>query len=154
MSTIGADADNAGSVSRNVLLWVAVGFAVIGGFVAVEVSGFADRLGALSWFSNGANVIQWVSGPATFGAIIAFGYRYFVRRCAVPLCIRAGEHPVEGTLKNVCTHHHTTHDHRLVQRIYTDAHRLSGKLGWDESPATPAHPPLVVKGDMAARAGD
>jgi hypothetical protein len=78
---------NGGSVSRNVLLMAVVGIAVVGGFVAVEVSGLADRLGALSWFSNGANVIQWVSGPATFGAIIAFGYRYFVRRCAVPLCI-------------------------------------------------------------------
>jgi hypothetical protein len=121
------------AITRNELIMTAVGAVVLGVFVWIETSGFVGVLGALSWFSNGANVIQWVSGPATFAAVIAYGYQYFVRRCAVPLCVRAGEHPVDSTLKKVCTHHHTTGDHGRVQSIYADAHRLSGKLGWNDS---------------------
>lgn len=103
-------------------------------FVAVIASGLADALGHRSWFSNGANVIQWISGPGTFAAVAVGLMAYLNRTCsASPVCLRFGVHPVNGCLKKVCAHHHTLADHLAVHDRYAAKHFESGRLGWGES---------------------
>jgi hypothetical protein len=105
--------------------------------VAAIVATFTTHL--LEWlsgklaFNAGANVIQWTSGPATFAAVGVIAYQFFVRRCAMPLCVRRGEHPVDGTLKKVCHQHHTLRHHLHVHSLHAERHALSGKLEWGQS---------------------
>jgi hypothetical protein len=106
---------------------------VVTAFVVILASGLADVLGGLGWFSNGSNVIQWISGPATLAAVATALWMRWSRTCAVPYCLRFGEHPVAGTLKKVCTHHHTLHHHLVVHNLHHDAHIAAGRLGWGES---------------------
>ena len=104
------------------------------GFAAAEVFGLPDVLGRYGWFSNGSNLIQWISGP---GLLIGIGVGLWTRwhrSCAVPWCFRLGEHPVEGTLHKVCRQHHTERHHAVVRGLHAEAHRLSERLGWKDDP--------------------
>jgi hypothetical protein len=112
---------------------------VASAFAAVIVTGIADTLGGLAWFSNGSNLIQWISGPATLAAVATALWMRWHRTCAVPYCLRFGEHPVNGTLRKVCAHHHSIEHHLLVYDIHGEAHRLGAKLGWGESHSRRSH---------------
>lgn len=85
------------------------------------------------WFGTASNVIQLISGPATLGAVISFVWMRWTGRCATPRCIRHGAHPVNGTLRKVCDHHHTRVFHELCHDIHGEAHAESGRLGFGES---------------------
>jgi len=107
---------------------------LIGAFAAIVATGLADQLGTHSWFGNGSNLIQWISGPGTFIAVVAGIAAYLNRTCAAsPFCLRHGEHPVAGTLKKVCTHHHTLEHHEAIHRRHARAHTASGRLNRGES---------------------
>jgi hypothetical protein len=126
-------------VTKGERVGLLVGGMLVGVFVTVIATGIADRLGGQSWFGNGANIIQWISGPATFAAVAAGTMTWLNRKCAAnPWCFRHGEHPVDGTLKKVCTHHHTLEHHEAVHAKHAWAHVASGRLGWGES-----HRPLT-----------
>jgi hypothetical protein len=87
-------------------------------------------LGANVYFNSGANLIQWSSGPATLGAVVAFVWMRWNDRCrATRLCVRRGEHPVKGTKVRVCSRHHTLRHHELVYGL----HHVEGELGWGDS---------------------
>ena len=120
---------------------------ILGGVIAIFTTGALGWLNDRLEFSAGANVIQWISGPATFAAVVVVIYHYFVRRCATPWCVRYGEHPVEGTLQKVCHCHHTLEHHRLVWDIHHEAHQASERLLWGES-----HKPPVKRKPRAHRA--
>lgn len=114
---------------------------VAAAFAAVLATGLADTLGGLAWFSNGSNLIQWISGPATLAAVATALWMRWHRTCAVPYCLRFGEHPVDGTLRKVCTHHHSRDHHLRVFDLHGEAHLLEGKLGWGESHTVAMGPP-------------
>jgi hypothetical protein len=121
-------------VSRGERTGILIFAAVAGAFVAILVLGVENWLGQQGWFSNGANVIQWTSGPGTFFGVSAGVMIYLNRTCAAsPFCFRHGEHPVAGTLKKVCTHHHTLTYHEAVHDKNGAAHAASGRLNRGES---------------------
>jgi hypothetical protein len=107
--------------------------ALLAGLILVFTTGALAWLNGRLEFSAGANIIQWISGPATFAAVVTVIYSYLARRCAVPFCLRHGEHPVDGTLQKVCTHHHTQAHHARVHELHGPAHAASGRLSWGES---------------------
>lgn len=98
-------------------------------FTLSLVSGLSRWLNGQGWFAQGANEIQWAGGLATFAGVALVVWWYWSRRCAVPTCLRLGEHPVAKTTKKVCGKHHTAPHHMLVH----DLHRVEGYLGWGES---------------------
>lgn len=106
---------------------------IVGVFATTLTTGVAHWLNGRSWYSDGANEIQWAGGIATFGGIAMLAWWYWSRRCGAPRCVRIGEHPVDGTLRKVCRHHHTREHHELVHDLEGEAHRLAGRLGWGES---------------------
>lgn len=121
-------------MSRGERAAIAVGFGLLAGFLVLLANGTIDRVGSHSWFSNGANVVQWLSAPATFIAVAVASTAWLNRACAAkPWCVRHGEHPVDGTLKKVCTHHHTLEHHRAVFARHGPAHSASGRLDRGES---------------------
>ena len=107
--------------------------ALVAGALGLVLALFADGLASSSVFNAGANLIQYTSGPATIGAVAMAAWLRWNRRCGVPWCVRVGEHPVDGTLRKVCVHHHTLEHHELVHDLEGEAHRLAGRLGWGES---------------------
>lgn len=127
-------------MKRNEGIVVAAVAVLVGGYFAAVVFASAWLNGQV-WFGVSANLIQHVSGPATFAAVVTGFYAYWTRRCAVPWCVRHGEHPVDGTLKKVCAHHHTHHHHELVHDLHGLEHRLSGRLGFGESHGCGRTPP-------------
>lgn len=116
-------------MKRNEKALVALTGFLVGVFAAMLATGVARWLNDQPWFTQGANVIQWAGGLATFAGIGMLVWWYWSRRCGQPRCIRLGEHPVAGTHKKVCRHHHSLEHHRLVHAL----HEVEGKLGWGES---------------------
>ena len=85
-------------------------------FLIIALAGGA--LGSSVFFNSGANVIQWTSGPGLIAALAMGAWARWHGRCAYGICIRRGEHPVDGTVKKVCTHHHTVKHHRMVYSLH------------------------------------
>lgn len=112
---------------------VAVAAVIVAAVIVVFTTGILHWLAGQETFNAGANVIQWTSGPATFAAVGVIVYQFFVRRCAMPLCVRRGEHPVDGTLKKVCHQHHTLEHHLRVHDLFGAAHTASARLHWGQS---------------------
>jgi len=96
-------------------------------FLVIALAG--GVLSGSTFFNSGANVIQWTSGPGLIAALAMGAWARWHGRCAYGVCIRKGEHPVDGTVKKVCTHHHTVEHHRAVNAL----HHVAGKLAWGES---------------------
>ena len=91
-------------------------------FLIIALAGAS--LSGSTFFNSGANVIQWTSGPGLIAALAMGAWARWHSRCAYGICVRRGEHPVTGTVKKVCTHHHTAHHHRHVH----SAHAV--EFGW------------------------
>jgi hypothetical protein len=104
--------------------------AVVVASLAVFASAWLNGQG---WFGASANVVQLISAPGLFAAVAVAAWARWHRTCAVPWCLRSGEHPVGGTLRKVCAAHHTLEHHELVHDLHGAAHALSGRLGWGES---------------------
>jgi hypothetical protein len=107
--------------------------AAIAGALGLVLALFGKALNTSVYFGSGSNLIQYVSGPATIGALAMAAWIRWHRTCAIPSCLRLGEHPVAGTLRKVCTHHHTLEHHRHVHDLQGHAHRATGRLGWGET---------------------
>jgi len=79
---------------------------------------------------GGSNLLGIILAPPAITALAITAWVRWSRQCrATRWCLRLGEHPVAGTTKKVCEHHHTLKDHRHVY----DLHHIEGKLGWGES---------------------
>ena len=89
-------------------------------------------LNSQPWFGALSNIIQIVSGPGTFAVVVGVLWARWHGRCATPGCLRRGEHPVDGTVRKVCTHHHTADHHLAVHAL----HAVEGRLGWGQSHTT------------------
>jgi len=115
-------------VRRNEFGLLVAALVVVGVYSVLVV--FASAwLNGQAWFGASSNLIQHMSGPATFAAVVVGGWAWWHGRCATPLCIRHGQHPVAGTTKKVCHRHHTHEHHAAVQVL----HQIEGRLGWGES---------------------
>src|SRR5579872_2413408 len=74
---------------------------------------------ANSQYSNGGSNLLGIIGTVPLIAALAVAaWTRWHRTCAVPYCLRSGEHPVAGTLQKVCSHHHTTRHHELVYELH------------------------------------
>ena len=89
-------------------------------FLIIALAGAS--LSGSAFFNSGANVIQWTSGPGLIAALAMGAWARWHSRCATRFCIRRGEHPVDGTVKRVCVHHHTREHHRLVYSLHAVDH--------------------------------
>ncbi len=114
------------------LVTVLIGVAIAIG-IAIVIGIWADVF-ANSRYSNGASNFLGIIGflPLITALAIAAWARWH-RSCAVPYCLRTGEHPVKGTLKKVCTHHHTAQHHELVFDLHHRKHVESGRLDFGQS---------------------
>ena len=82
------------------------------------------------WTNGGSNLLGVIIGPSLAASIGVAAWTRWSTRCrATKECLRRGEHPVAGTTKKVCEHHHTLADHEHVYRLFHDA----SKLDWGES---------------------
>ena len=89
---------------------------------------------ANSQYSNGGSNLLGIIGTVPLIAALAVAaWTRWHRTCAVPYCLRSGEHPVAGTLQKVCSHHHTKQHHELVYELHHAAHVASGRLDFGES---------------------
>lgn len=115
-------------MNRNEKTLAALAVALVAGVVCLVV--FASAwLNGQAWFGTSANVVQLISAPGLFAAVVTALWIRWSRRCAVPLCLRLGEHPVASTQRKVCGAHHRREHHLLVREL----HRIEGRLGWGES---------------------
>ena len=107
-------------------LLIAVGLLVA---IVVWAGVFAN-----SPYSNGGSNLLGIIGTVPLIAAIAVAaWTRWHRTCAVPYCLRSGEHPVTGTLQKVCDHHHTVAHHELVFELHHAEHVASGRLDFGES---------------------
>jgi hypothetical protein len=96
---------------------------------------------ANSQYSNGASNLLGIIGTVPLiAALSVAAWARWHRTCAVPYCLRLGEHPVDGTLEKVCFHHHTREQHEKVYLRHHDEHVRSGRLGFGESHSLAAPP--------------
>lgn len=98
-------------------------------FIAIIFTNAVVWLVDEHWFGDGSDVIQWASLPPTFAVIIGYLWHRWHNRCGTVGCVRQGEHPVAGTTKKVCTHHHTREHHELVHAL----HHVEGRFGWGDT---------------------
>jgi hypothetical protein len=114
-----------------------LGAILIGVVIALALAGatlvWAGVL-ASSKYSNGASNLLGIIGTVPLVAALALAaWTRWHRTCAVPYCLRIGDHPVKGTLKKVCDHHHTREHHRSVYDRFHEAHVAAGRLEFGES---------------------
>lgn len=107
--------------------------AILAGVLGLILALFAADLVREDYFNVGSTLLQYTSGPATIAAVAMAAWLRWHRRCGVPLCVRIGAHPVDGTSRKVCVHHHTLAHHELVHDLCGELHRLEGRLDWGES---------------------
>jgi ABC-type nickel/cobalt efflux system permease component RcnA len=82
------------------------------------------------WTNGGSNLLGVIIGPSLAVSIGVAAWTRWSTRCrATRKCLRRGEHPVAGTTKKVCEHHHTLTAHEHVYRLFHD----DTKLDWGES---------------------
>lgn len=116
-------------MKRNEIGVLATGIMVAGAIVvAMLVWGtlFSNSI----WTNGGSNLLGVIVGPSLAASIGVAAWTRWSSRCrATKPCIRRGEHPVAGTTKKVCEHHHTLDFHKSVYAAY----HTDGMLGWGES---------------------
>jgi len=89
---------------------------------------------ANSSYSNGASNFLGIVGFVPLIAALAIAaWTRWHRTCAVPHCLRTGDHEVKGTLRKVCNHHHTLEKHELVFELHHKEHEDSGRLDFGQS---------------------
>jgi len=127
-------------VKRNEIGAVLIGIAIAIG-LAITIAVW-HRVFASSDYSNGGSNILGIIGTVPLIAALAVAaWARWHRTCAVPYCLRTGEHPVKGTLEKVCNRHHTVEHHEKVFELHHAAHVASGRLDFGESHSKSASPP-------------
>ena len=106
---------------------------VIGVTLAVAIGIWANVLANSSYSSGASNLLGILGTVPLIAALAVAAWARWHRTCAIPYCLRFGEHPVKGTLRKVCTHHHTLPDHERVYDLHHDQHARSGRLEFGES---------------------
>jgi hypothetical protein len=121
-------------VKRNEIGAVLIGVAIAIG-LAITIAVW-HRVFASSDYSNGgSNILGIISTVPLIAALAVAAWTRWHRTCAVPYCLRTGEHPVEGTLEKVCNHHHTVEHHERVFALHHEAH-----LMWPRAASTSVSP--------------
>lgn len=101
--------------------------------LAITVLVWADVLANNSYSSGASNLLGIIGTVPLVAALAIAAWARWHRTCAVPYCLRLGEHPVSGTLQKVCRHHHTIEQHERVFDLHHAVHVASGRLDFGES---------------------
>jgi hypothetical protein len=109
---------------------IGVAFALLVGFV---VALWAHALNSSDYVGGSSSLLGIIGTVPLIAALAVATWTRWHRSCAVPYCLRTGEHPVDGTLKKVCNHHHTREHHSLVYDLHHADHVASGRLDFGES---------------------
>lgn len=120
------------AVKRSEIGAVLIGVAIAIG-LALTIAVW-HRVFASSDYSNGGSNLLGIIGTVPLIAALAVAaWTRWHRTCAVPYCLRTGEHPVDGTLQKVCSHHHTVENHEKVFDLHHEEHVASGRLDFGQS---------------------
>jgi hypothetical protein len=119
-------------VKRSEIGVVVIGVAIAAGLIAT-IAVWADVFASSAYSNGGSNLLGIIGTVPLIAALAVAAWTRWHRTCAVPYCLRTGEHPVDGTLQKVCTHHHTAEHHELVYALHHEAHVASGRLDFGES---------------------
>ena len=93
-------------VKRGELGTLLIGFAIAVALV-VAIGVWAHVLAGSDYSNGGSNLLGIIGTVPLIAALAVAAWTRWHRTCAVPHCLRIGEHPVDGTLQKVCNHHHT-----------------------------------------------
>jgi hypothetical protein len=129
-------------MKRNELGVLATG-AMVAGAIIVAMLVWGTLFSNSIWTNGGSNLLGVIVGPSLAASIGVAAWTRWSSRCrATKPCIRRGEHPVAGTTKKVCEHHHTLDFHK---RVYAEYH-VDGMLGWGESHHLETKEPAAATG--------
>jgi hypothetical protein len=127
-------------VKRNEIGAVLIGVAIAVALV-VAVAVWRHAFANSPYSNGGSNFLGIIGIVPLIAALAVAAWTRWHRTCAVPYCLRSGEHPVKGTLQKVCTHHHTVEHHELVYNLHHAKHVASGRLDFGESHPHGTTPP-------------
>jgi hypothetical protein len=102
-------------------------------WVTIVIAVWAHTFNSSDYIGGGSNLLGIIGTVPLVAALAVAAWTRWHRTCAVPYCLRMGEHPVDGTLQKVCTHHHTKKNHSLVYDLHHAEHVASGRLDFGES---------------------
>jgi hypothetical protein len=105
----------------------------IGVTLAIAIGIWADVFANSKYSNGGSNLLGIIGTVPLITALAVAAWARWHRTCAIPWCLRFGEHPVDGTLRKVCTHHHTLVDHERVYDLHHQKHVDSGRLEFGQS---------------------
>ena len=128
------------TVKRSEIGAVLIGVAIAIG-LAVAVVAWHHVFASSDYSNGGSNILGIIGTVPLIAALAVAAWTRWHRTCAVPYCLRSGEHPVNGTLQKVCSHHHTAKHHELVYDLHHEAHVASGRLDFGESHTQNGAPP-------------
>lgn len=115
-------------------VWIGIAIALLLTFVILL---WAHALNSSDYVGGGSSLLGIIGTVPLIAALAVATWSRWHRSCAVPYCLRTGEHPVDGTLKKVCTHHHTPEHHSLVYDLHHAEHVASGRLDFGQSHGKP-----------------
>ncbi len=119
-------------MKRGELGTLLIGFAIAVALV-VAIGVWAHVLAGSDYSNGGSNLLGIIGTVPLIAALAVAAWTRWHRTCAVPYCLRTGEHPVDGTLQKVCNHHHTLEHHNLVYDLHHAEHAASGRLDVGQS---------------------
>jgi ABC-type nickel/cobalt efflux system permease component RcnA len=119
-------------VKRGELGTLLIGLAIAVALV-VAIGVWAHVLAGSDYSNGGSNLLGIIGTVPLIAALAVAAWTRWHRTCAVPYCLRTGEHPVDGTLQKVCNHHHTLEHHNLVYDLHHAEHAASGRLDYGQS---------------------
>ena len=111
---------------------VLIGLAIAVGLTAT-IAIWADVFANSRYSNGGSNLLGIIGTVPLIAALAVAAWTRWHRTCAVPYCLRTGEHPVDGTLQKVCNHHHTLEHHEKVYALHHEEHVASGRLDFGQS---------------------
>jgi hypothetical protein len=120
------------TAKRKELGSVAIGIAITVGLI-VAIAVWAHVLAGSDYSNGGSNLLGIIGTVPLITALAVAAWARWHHTCAVPYCLRTGEHPVDGTLQKVCSHHHTLEHHNLVYDLHHAEHAASGRLDFGQS---------------------
>jgi hypothetical protein len=120
------------SARRQELGTVLIGVAICVGLLVV-IGVWAKDLNSSDYVGGGSSLLGIIGTVPLIAALAVAAWTRWHRTCAVPYCLRTGEHPVDGTLQKVCSHHHTREHHDQVYDLHHAEHAASGRLDFGQS---------------------
>ena len=111
---------------------IVIGVAIALLLVAV-VGLWAHAINSSDYIGGGSSLLGIIGTVPLVAALAVAAWTRWHRTCAVRHCLRTGEHPVDGTLEKVCSHHHTVRNHELVYDLHHAEHVASGRLDFGQS---------------------